>query len=242
MLNLKNLTMNRIITCILLALSPGLLHAQAKAPINLPPTLFLADVAGIRLASEWNHNLVKGTPFLKENWGTAVVTLKDNRSFEKVSIRLNCVNNTVHYQNARKDELVAPDGLIKQLLIRDSSEKGTSEYLIASGYPAIDKQTEQTFYEKKVSGKAELLLFTKKRLMSVETMGSAGKEQEYLTIESYYLYRNGVIREWKKDKDFLLDFLSDRKAAIDTYIKTEKLKCRSIEDVKKVLEYYNGLS
>lgn len=238
--------MSRFLLCLMLAGVPVLLQAQSigLGPLTgprvvLPPTVFLSDVSGQRALTEWKSDLVKGTPFFIENWANALVTLKDNRSFDRISIRLNCMNNTIHYQNANKEELVAPPGLIREILLRDSSDKGVREFTIVSGYPPVDKLNEQTYYERRVDGKAQLLVFTKKRLLNVQTMGSAGKEQEYMSVEEYYLYKDGEIRAWKKDKDFLIGFLSDKKDAVTEYISKEKLKCRTVEDLKKVLLFYN---
>ncbi|NML21048.1 hypothetical protein HHL16_09200 [Pseudoflavitalea sp. G-6-1-2] len=238
--------MTRLIFCLLMVGVPGLLQAQSFGvgsmggpKIVLPPTIFLSDVSGRRAMDEWKSDLVKGTPFFIQDWAYSQVTLKDNRSFERVSIRLNCVNNTIHYQNANKEELVAPSGLIREILLRDSSDKGIREYTIVSGYPPIDKFNEETYYERRMNGKAQLLVYTKKRLMNIQTMGSAGKEQEYFSVEMIYLYKDGIIKEWKKDKEFLIDFLSDKKDELTEYIKKEKLKCKTMEDLKKVLSYYN---
>lgn len=210
-------------------------------PMAMPATIFLTDIQGKRSTEEWNRHEIKGTPFLIANWGNAIVTLADNRSFKNISIRLNCVNNTIHYLNAQKEEMVAPDGVIREILLLDSQANFTKEYLLASGYPAIDKHTVNTFYERQINGSVQLLLYTKKRLMELRTMGSAAPEKEYMGVESYYLYKNGIIKSWEKGRDFLLELLSDKQAAVEAYINQQKLKCKSIEDCRAVISYYNTL-
>lgn len=210
-------------------------------PMAMPATIFLTDIQGKRSSEEWNRHEIKGTPFLIGNWATAVITLADNRKFTNVSIRLNCVNNSIHYLNAQKEEMVAPEGVIKELLLLDSQSTWPKEYVLVSGFPAIDKHTINTFYERQINGKAQLLVYTKKRLMELRTMGSAAPEKEYMGVESFYLYKNGQIYGWEKGKDFLLELLSDKKEAVEGFIKQNNLKCKSIEDCRSVISYYNTL-
>lgn len=218
-------------------------QGQAQAPNFNPnaqsPVIYLSDLQGRRATDEWNRTEIKGTPFFTRNWGTASVTLKDNRNFKNVSVKLNCVNNTLHYLTGNKEEMIAPDGMIKEVVVIDSSESGVKEYQFVSGYPVIGKHTGFTFYERQVNGKAQLLVFTKKRMLESRPLGSAAPEKEYLGVKSYFIFKDGNMQEWEKGKDFLLNLLSDKREAVESYIKTQGLKCRSEEDLKKVLSFYN---
>lgn len=219
-------------------------QAQSQAPNFNPnaqsPVIFLTDIQGRRATDEWNRTEIKGTPFFTRNWGTALVTLKDNRVFRNVPIKLNCVNNTLHYLTASKEEMIAPDGAIKELLLIDSSESNVKEYLFVSGYPAIGKHTVNTYYERQLNGKAQVLVFTKKRLLESRPLGSPGPEKEYLGVEQYFVFKDGAMHEWQKGKDFLLNLLSDKREAVESFIKTQGLKCRSEQDLKTVLAFYNA--
>lgn len=238
--------MNRILICISLAFAPAILSAQVATEAhtgvkaNVSPNLSLSDISSGRERPDWTNSRVKGSPFLIEDWKYGLVTLSDNRSVERVRVKINCTNNKVHYLQDNEGELVAAAGLIRQIVVLDTTLKGIHPYVFASGYPPIDHQNEASFYEKKVSGKAELLIFTNKRIRVLQTGG--GQEEEYMTEESTYLYKNGQIREWKKGKESLIEFLSDKKDAIADFINSQKLKCKTIDEVKKVLEYYNSLS
>jgi len=223
----------------------GTAFAQLPAPSDikmpLPPTIFLTDIQGKRTIDEWNRREIKGTPFFSESWNTAFITLADKRSFDKISVRLNCVNNTLHYLNTKKEELVAPDGVIREIKLIDSSSGGLKEYTFVSGFPAIDKHDENTFYERQVNGKAQLLVFTKKKISEMATMGSISGEKEYVPVETVYIYKDGVVSAWKKDRQFIIDLLSDKKEAISAYIGSQHLKCKTLGDLKLILIYYNSL-
>lgn len=221
-------------------------HAQGQAPNFNPnsqsPVIFLTDIQGRRATEEWNRTEIKGTPFFTKNWSSALVTLKDNRTFKNVSIRLNCVNNTLHYLTSNKEEMIAPDGVIKEVLLIDSTETAVKEFQFVSGYPAIGKHTVYSYYERQLNGKAQLLVFTKKRMLENRPLGSAAPEKEYLGVEQYFIFKDGEMHEWQKGKDFLLKLLADKRDAVESYIKSQGLKCRSEEDLKKVLSFYNANS
>ncbi|MGN6416213.1 MAG: hypothetical protein ACTHMC_01890 [Pseudobacter sp.] len=221
-------------------------HAQGQAtnfnPNAQSPVIYLSDLQGRRATEEWNQTAIKGTPFFTKSWGTASVTLKDNRTFKNVPVRLNCVNNTLHYLTSNKEEMIAPDGAIKELLLIDSAESGVKEYQFVSGYPAIGRHTAFTFYERQLNGKTQLLVFTKKRMLESRPLGSAAPEKEYLGVEQYFVFKDGEMHEWQKGKDFLLNLLSDKRDVVESYIKEQRLKCRSEEDLKKVLSFYNSNS
>lgn len=219
----------------------GFAQQMNNAPMRMPATIFLTDIRGKRPTEEWNRHEIKGSPFLTANWSKSVVTLMDNRSFNDISIRFNCVNNSVHYLNAQKEEMVAPEGMIREILLFDSLGVYPKKYSIVSGYPATGRHTVDTYYEREMNGNAQLLKYTKKKLTEFLTIGSTAPEKEYVDIESFYLYRNGVMKAWEKGKDFLLEILSDKKELIADYIAKQNLKCKTIDDCRLVLNYYNGL-
>lgn len=211
-----------------------------QSTIYLPATVFLTDIQGQRPSEEWNRVEIKGSPFLPGEWAKAVVTLKDNRIFSGISMRLNCVNNSIHYLTSQKTEMVAPDGMIKEIVMVDSTGASPTEYRLASGFPEIGKNTAATFYERLVYGKAQLLKYTKKKLKEYKAYAGA-TEKEYVSNEDYYVFINNDIKEWEKGKEFLLEMLADKKEKVQEYINEQKLKCKSIDDVKLVLNYYNSL-
>ena len=49
------------------------------------------------------------------------------------------------------------------------------------------------------------------------------------------------MEKWARGKGFLLRMMADKKDLIETFIEKEKLKCNSVEDAEKVINYYNQL-
>ena len=61
------------------------------------------------------------------------------------------------------------------------------------------------------------------------------------TYEDYYVYDGKTMQRVKKDKAFILAALSDKRDSIEAFIETNKLKLKSIDDIKRAIDYYNTL-
>ena len=221
---------------------PTVSNPNAGGRVLLPATIFFNDVSGIRKSNEFNQRPIKGTPFFKENWGNCTVRLTDNRVFEKITGRVNLYSNTFHYLSAHDEELEAPADKIREIRFADTTESGTSWHLFANGYPAIDKNTTSTYYEVLQQGKVQLLQFARKKILELKgDVGMPSQDQEFLKLESWYVFRDGKIQELKKDKNALIEYLSDKKEQVESYIQSNRLKCRSIAEIRQVVSYYNIL-
>jgi len=45
----------------------------------------------------------------------------------------------------------------------------------------------------------------------------------------------------KKDKEYLLNLLADKKKELETYFTAQKLNFKSMDSIKKIIDYYNSL-
>ena len=113
----------------------------------------------------------------------------------------------------------------------------------SSGYPAIDNHNENTFYQEMLSGKAMLLKVTTKILDNVHSITASPLDKQYIDVISYYISFDNrrKIERWHKGKDFILQFFRDKKEDIQKFIEKENLKCKTTDETKKIIEYYNSL-
>ena len=72
-----------------------------------------------------------------------------------------------------------------------------------------------------------------------ELSGEVAKEFE--TIENLYLYVNGEMRRFKKDKEFVLSAMTDKLPAVNQFITDNKTSFKNIDQVVRLLNFYNGL-
>lgn len=230
---------------------PGMLHAQSGGPttgmnagaqVNLPATIFLSDIQGIRQSAEFNFREVKGSPYFKSGWSACTIQLSDNRVFENVAGRINLYQNGFHYLNANHEELLAPAAKLRVIEFADTTEVGIIRHVFANGYPVIDNNSTETYYEVLQNGKVQLLMLTKKKLIELKGgIGMPGAEKEFMKVDLYYVVKDGVISPVKKDKNFLPDYLSDKKQELTDFIQRNNLKCKNIAEIRQVISYYNTL-
>lgn len=247
--------MKSMILClVIITLVSGILHAQqgttagptagmnSGASLGLPATIFLSDIQGIRQGAEFNFREVKGTPFFKSGWSACTIQLTDNRVFEKVTGRMNLYNNGFHYLNANQEELLAPASRLRLIEFADTTEAGINRHVFANGYPAIDNNSTETYYEVLQNGKVQLLMLTRKKLIELKGgIGMPGAEKEFMKVDLYYVVKDGVISAVKKDKNFLPEYLSDKKQELTDFIQRNSLRCKSIAEIRQVVSYYNTL-
>ena len=167
---------------------------------------------------------------------------------------------TVHFRNT-SDKLEAPlifdlysnklyflkDGVImeftepiKQFTISIGKEESTS-LLFRSYYPAIHKNTEETFYEVLIDGNFQLLKCKAKTIGLYKDLNLPEEERTYTKELLYALLPNGYIVMVKKDKDFLLKEMADHAAAIQKICSDEKLKLKNEAQLKELFAALNQL-
>src|ERR1044071_1922443 len=113
---------------------------------------FMQDVSGkpIYLKVEYN---VEGTPFYPDEYLRANVYLSHGKIYTGIYVKFNLQENLVLYKQADGSEMSAATP-IKRVIFTDTSN-GWIFYnaIFESGFPSIDKQNENTFYEVLDSGK-----------------------------------------------------------------------------------------
>lgn len=57
----------------------------------------------------------------------------------------------------------------------------------------------------------------------------------------YYLYMKYEMKRIKKDKEYLLNLLADKKKELEEYIKEKKLNFKLMASIVKLIDFYNSL-
>jgi hypothetical protein len=183
---------------------------------------------------------VDGSPFYTENYHYADLQLTNGRRFKSVKIRLDIDAQEMHFVAVNGVESLMEAGSVKEIVYADTAELITS-YIFRIGYPAVEGKNERSFYQVLVNGKAELLRSVQKKITERKDEISGIVTKEYETREEYYLFIKGEMKRLKKDKNSLLAALSDQKAALEKYIEAAKLNPKNLQDIEKIIVYYNSL-
>jgi len=184
---------------------------------------------------------IEGTPFFTDEWKFSGVTLNTGKVVANIKTRLNLQSQELHFMDKNNVEMAVPGGLVKNVRFLESpgSDKVVAEF--QSGFPPVDKQDEHSFYQVLSSGKAGLLLFRQKTLVTQKNDLSGEVKKEFTAYESLYLSRNGGLGKIKKDKEDVLNALADKKEIIEAFVNSHRLKYRSMDDIRKIMDYYNSI-
>jgi hypothetical protein len=199
-----------------------LLSDKYGRPVKPPP----ADVTGSR--------------FFSGNYHYADIELVNGRRFKSVRIRLDMDAQEMHFIAANGIESYMEAGTVKEVVYADTAAVITN-YLFRTGYPAVEGKTNQFFYQVVVSGKADLLHSVEKKIAERKEEISGIITKEYETREEYYLFVKGEMKRLKKDRNFLLTALADQRALLEQYMQINKLNGKNLQDIEKLVTYYNSL-
>jgi hypothetical protein len=112
------------------------------------------------------------------------------------------------------------------------------------GFPAINKQTEKTWYQVLDTGKVELLKHRAVSYTDRQSYGSASITRVFEQVESYYLFfsNENRIARLEKGKEELMSVFRDKKEELHQYIEKNGVKCKKESDWKSIIAYYNSIS
>jgi hypothetical protein len=110
------------------------------------------------------------------------------------------------------------------------------------GYPAVDNNTPNTFYEVLVDGKLALLKLHKKTTGLSQQNALASNKREFILQEDVYLASKGQAPvKWKKDKDALLELMGDKKTEVNAWLGKNKVNLKKEEGLADLVKFYDTL-
>jgi len=175
-----------------------------------------------------NYNGVKGNAFYNEGWDKGYILLRDNRIARNVTMAFNIYTNELYFQEDGKVFVLYPSAPVAEFGINGSAEDSNKITLFRSGYPAIDDNTDKTFYEVLANNRISLLKFYNKKIMEkINTLGVP--ERAFINAESWYVYdssQNKII-PIKKNKSSVLEALPQYSNKIQSIMQANSLKLKS---------------
>ena len=184
-------------------------------------------------------NLVEGTPYFNDNWLKAVVVDKANRQYKDVSVKIDLVDNNIHYLDEKQKEMILTTP-VKELVLTDAFNNNY-RFLHSSTFEKPVNAPRDGWYLWLYTGQASLYKTYAKDVYETKSYGSATTEQHIRTVEKYLVLVNNAFLEIKKLKD-VPSVLAGKKKELEEYLKTKDDQKASIDDrFIKIIEYYNSL-
>lgn len=201
-----------------------------------------AKVAGVKPGPILkSYTLAEGTPYFPETYKYATITLVQGRTLKNVKARVDLVENETQFISANGAEGLLNRGMVREVSYADTIDAVITQYKLRTGFPPIEKFTKDNFYLVLADGRCSFLKAIIKKVTETRSELSGGTVRNYDTLEDYYIYANGEIKRWKKDKDFILGELADKRSEVDQFVLANKTNFRNVESVIKLVSYYNSL-
>ena len=230
-------------------LNPIILSAQSIDP---PPT----GLTNLNLESRTSYNLgnmigrpflldpytnIKGSAYYTDSFSNCNIKIRNGQSYTGLKMRMNLYTNQLHFRNGDSAEMIAAKDAVERVTFLQEINKEIKATSFSNGYPFIDNNDGLTYYEEIVSGKAMLLKLTHKVLTKEQGLTASPLDQKFINNYVFYVFANKKIERWRKGETFMLFMLEDQKEKISEFMSKEKLKCKSPEEIVKIISFYNGL-
>lgn len=192
---------------------------------------------------EGNYNIlykdVQGDPYIFKDFHEGTLNVIPDKKIT-VNIRYDIYADQMHLKD--KDQIYAIIHPDKVSLIEAGSYKFIySPYLKSPD----DKDPElSSYFILKADGKCKLLIKKHIRVQDAETnkLYQDAKPPKFIpTSDTYFFKIDNLSAIRIKNKKDLLTVLSDKSEAVDKYISSSKLDAKEVNDLEKIVDYYNSL-
>jgi hypothetical protein len=183
--------------------------------------------------------LVNGTPYFSDNWMKGNVVINGGGSSNQgLSLKLDLVDNKVHFKDPKGVEMVATT-IIQKITLFDSITQEVFQFInsdFIQATPAPDAGWYQSLWEGNVS------LFKKyhKAVQENKPYNSATIEHTIQTIPRYFVLYKNVFILIKKIKN-IPEIFPDKKQELLKFIQDNKLSEKNEADIVRVIAQYNLL-
>ncbi len=184
---------------------------------------------------------VAGSSVLNENWGRGEVRFRNGFTFKNMELQFDLFSNELHF---RKDgvgySFVDP---VKEFSMVYTENDLLIPVTFRAAYPAIKKNTENTFYKMITAGKNFHLLNYITRQIREQYEYTGPIKHSYQAENAFFVYdvKAGKIREINPGKSALLKALPGYAAAIRTFSEEKNYKLKREVELDELFQYLNAL-
>ena len=184
---------------------------------------------------------VDGHPYFIEKFSDATIGLSTGAVYKGVKARIDLCKQEIHFKLPGDSERIALPGLINEIILYDTLGSGIRAYIFQSGYPEVDNLKKNNYYQILSDGKVTMLKSSVKKISKSKNEMSGEISSQFDTYEDYYLYIKYEMKRVKKDKDYLLSLLADKRKELEAYVTDQRINFKSMDSIKKLVDYYNSL-
>lgn len=210
------------------------LQSHAQKTVGNPLFLHMHD----NMVSVDKYANVNGSPFLNDEWQLAAVLLANDVLAENVKVRLNLLENTLHYLDDTGKEMVSTQP-IKSVVFKNTANDTSAVFVTRRFVKEGGEKLPDAWMQLLQKGKASLLKMVHKELKDdPKQYASATITQSIVTDTRYFIwYQNELTRV--KSVTEIADLLSNSKL----YGRVDKMKknSKSEADMMTAVVFFNSL-
>lgn len=185
------------------------------------------------------YSNINGYPYLFKDFTKGKLVVNNGAVFN-VNVRYDMYANQMHLKD--KEDIYAITHPEKIMLIETDSLKFVySRYVKSTGE---ETNKDSSYFILKTDGKCLLLIKKNIRIQDSEPpklYQDAKPPKFIITNDTYYLKFKNISAVRIKNEKELLNVLNDQNQKMIKFIRTNKIGVKKIEDLVKVVDYYNGL-
>jgi len=180
-----------------------------------------------------------GDPFIYKNFHEGALTLQ-NGDVYKLNMRYDIFGNQVHIKN--KDQIfgiIYPEKVAS--IVIDTLKLIYCNYVNS---PGDKSKPESTYFILKTDGRCSLLTKKNIRVQEAEppkVLQDAKPAKFIHTSDTYYLKPDKKSAVRVNSKKGLLNILADKKDELKKFIDSNKLGTKDLDDLVKIVTFYNSL-
>jgi len=233
----------KILLALCLLLAAGSAGAQQTVQVlntnyRLGDTKFLT-VDGRPFANA-TETFTEGTPYYKDEWMKGLLVSVDSQLYKDISIKLDLVENRLHYLNSEGKDFVSTTPLREIFLVQTGGD--TLHFIHSSYLTGYSSLLPAGWYQQLASGRASLYMFFKKKVEENRPYGSAAPERSIRTENIFAVRTPAGLTEVKRIRD-LPDVLNDKRTELQAFLKnTDDRKAAPEQRFTAAINYYNSLN
>lgn len=183
------------------------------------------------------NDIISGTAFVDSNWQLGAVLLENGTLVENVRIRINVIDDEVHYLDEKGQEMVSTQN-IKSVIFKKAENDTTAVFVSKYAFTGKEAGMPGGWMQLIAKGKATLLKRYHKSIVESKGYSSATVEKNIVTEVRYYVWYNGELVRVKNIADMAVAL---NHPAVDKYVNSMKKNAKSESDLKAVIDYFNSL-
>lgn len=221
----------KLLTLVFLSLTTMFTNVYSQQTMGMTnfgtPVLRVPDSYGVPIA-KGSYTDLKGNPYFKDDWTTGSVELANGELYNNLTLRYNQIDGLLSFQRGGA-ELRFPKP-IRKFVLGDTLTGNKFQ----NGFPPIDANTADTFYEILVDGSLKLLKAESKKIAEFKGYDQI-TERKIVKNTEYYVFNDGKLVGIKPNKS------SVEKLVTDNHIKLKNnVKISSIRNEEDLVAFFKN--